>query len=444
MSDVHTEESINNLSWNDVRSLCKQHGILVKGKKSALVAKLIRLLVHKTDLSESDMNRNETGRSTSRMTDELETNNEMSVEISTDEKREEKPLTTDSKHDELNLSCLSDSTLEETNELTSQVEESYAKEVTLPIDEPVQMLEASTADEKMDIPELNDDELETVKESSSDDSLLPANETFTIEDEFSATYVISDHANNTTIPIEEGSENQSRPSSAMSHREEGGNYKFMESLPQMEMARSNEDGNQMEFKCSLLRNVGTGSVPQTTSRLPRSNMTYKEKMAQLHQKEFEQMDSIKKKRAQTPAVDRLFKGLPSSPRSRTPSKDVFRVDNNEYVSISPTPFRSANNTPRALPIVRRPKEDAKALSRRVQQTRSKRLIPATVPDISTHLDQLATPKNSKRPPIPPERRAFTPKTGPYMYTDTTKMSDVEFEMYKRRERLRETQEKNRL
>ncbi|KAI6213177.1 hypothetical protein M3Y94_00119600 [Aphelenchoides besseyi] len=269
MSDVYTEETINDLSWNDVRSLCKEHGILVKGKKPALVAKLIQLLVHKTDLSASDMKGNETGRSTSRMTNELDSNNEMSGEILTDEKHVEEPMKTDSKHDELNLSSSSDSTLEETEELPSQIEESYDKETTLPIDESIQLPNPSTAAEKMDIPELNDDELETVKENSTDDdSLLPANETFTIEDELSTTYVISDHEDKVTTPIEENIEHQSRPTSALSHPEEDGNQNFKESLPQMEMARSGEDGMQMDFKCSLIKNVGTSSVPQFPSKLP--------------------------------------------------------------------------------------------------------------------------------------------------------------------------------
>ncbi|KAI6220838.1 hypothetical protein M3Y99_01587000 [Aphelenchoides fujianensis] len=282
------------------------------------------------------------------------------------------------------------------------------------------------------IPELNADELMDVDDQSTE----PLN----------STYTKSDSNSQEGSPEEataEMSADESRPASGLGTAEE---RPLLESAPRVEVARVDHD--RMDYPENSPPVVLTTPLASSTagtagqSKIPRFQgpAASSERFAAAHRELFAKMPSIeetlsaKKERQQNLLTDnerinrlatpKAADAAPPScrvrPRARRSRPNVFEFQATRTQASSEPPVARKVFTPR-----KPQKENARAQS----------VIPATIPDCSERINQLATPKGADRAvSIPRERRLFTPKTGRFEYTDTTKMSDAEFAMYMKRER----------
>ncbi|CAD5223566.1 unnamed protein product [Bursaphelenchus okinawaensis] len=178
-----------------------------------------------------------------------------------------------------------------------------------------------------------------------------------------------------------------------------------------------------------------------------------DRFASIHKKNFDKMESIEEAqkklqnqrakyvkaaseatvRLATPKRDRSAPKF-STPKTPTSANFKFGKTRPENIEQVQKPFDKekavASRLTRAAKEVRQPETDVKKLTMQKKRTN----IKLTVPDCSERIEQLATPKSAGPVSISKERRSYTPKTTPYKYVDTTKMSDAELRAFDARQK----------
>ncbi|CAB3406973.1 unnamed protein product [Caenorhabditis bovis] len=193
-----------------------------------------------------------------------------------------------------------------------------------------------------------------------------------------------------------------------------------------------------------------GETPSRQISVPKTPSKITERFAAIHNGQINKMETLREykdrlkkrhneltgnvpnsiKRLATPKSVKTSKRTPW--KVEDPAKMDFKfgdVDTSEFLLVASkktTPVAIKNASPRKLR--RRPQTDVKTITKsRIPRNATMKVIPTTVPDETTFVNYLATPKNST-PSRVPCRQQFTPHTGKFVFVDTTKLSDREFQL----------------
>lgn len=198
-------------------------------------------------------------------------------------------------------------------------------------------------------------------------------------------------------------------------------------------------------KTTVIQEPEASITTRPKRQLPKPGFSGADRFAASHNKNFAKMESISDRQMKIDARLNEYNDSITERLSRLATPKHQKEKIRRFASPSPANLKFGNVAPEQIETVQKPykPEEAEA-NRRILRTRPQRetekdvkqltmkskipkpkFIPSTRPHCTERLEQLATPKSAGRIEIPKERKSYTPKTTPYKYVDTTKMSNAE-------------------